>query len=245
MNQANIRVDFRIVSLALVAIIGIMLGFWRPWENGIRQTVTISGQATIKAEPDEFTFSPVYQRSAATSTAAISEVSAAGNKVVVRLEELGVEERLITTSVTTSQGYEPATGRPISGYSAQYTVRAITYDKKVAQKVLEYIVTTSPLYGVSPQSTFRSETQKVLENKARAKAVADAKAKAESTAAGLDLKLGRVASISEAQWDGPVPVLGSKGVAEDNTSSSTVTSPTLLTGEQDVTYTVTVVFGLK
>ncbi len=241
------------VSAILMVVIVAMLGFWQPWQGIDTQTISVMGEASIKATPNEFVFYPSYQESATTSTAAISAVSKVGNEVVAKLKELGVAEKAIKTSAGSNPDYsrdavempgESGIADP-SGYVATFSLIITLKDKDQAQKVLDYLVTTSPLYGVSPQSTFSSETRKDLETQARAKAIADAKTKAAQTADELDVKLGRVVSVSDPLWGGPIPIMGleNKGVSSDQ--AAPVTAPILLTGEETVTYTVTVVFRIR
>lgn len=252
MNETTVRINFRYVSLVLLAVILGMLGLWRPWQGTGSQTISMTGEASVKATPDEFSFSPTYQQSASTSVDAISAVSKTGNAVVAKLKELGIEEKAIKTSVNSTPDYsKPYIGIPErdpgttpGGYLATYSLTVIVNDKDLAQKTLDYLVTTSPLYGVSPQSTFRAETRAQLEAEARSKAVADAKSKAAQTAEELEVRVGRVVSVSEPSWGGVIPMTatGSREIALDTAAPTT---PVLLTGEETVTYSVVVVFRLR
>lgn len=250
MNAVSLKIDFRVVSGLLLIVIVIMLGFWQPWAKANERTITITGEATIKAEPDEFIFYPTYQKTAATSAEALSAVSAFGNSVVDKLKELGVQEKSIVVNSSANEKYDIMMSRPEpaptgdNGYTAYYSLSVTVNDKALAQKILDYIVTTSPLNGVSPQSAFATETRKNLESQARTAALKDARTKAEQTASGLEAKVGSVVSVSEPQWGGPVPVtLESRSSGVD--ASTTLTAPKLLTGQQDVTYAVQVVFRLR
>lgn len=253
METTTVRLNFRIVSVVLAVVIIGMLGAWRPWQSVGTQTISMVGEASVQAAPDEFTFYPTYQKQGTTSTEAISAVSKVGNDVTAKLKELGVAEKSIKVSTNSSPDYaKPYIGIPeqdsdakVSGYLATYSLTVTIHDKDLAQKALDYLVTTSPLYGVSPQSTFKAETRKELESQARSKAVADAKTKARQTAEELEVRVGRVVSVSEPQWGGPIPVMSSNGREIAVDLASPVTSPVLLTGEETVTYSVTVVFRLR
>lgn len=253
MNETTIRLNFRLISIVLSIVILAMFGIWQPWQSAGTQTISMVGEASVKAAPDEFTFYPTYQKDGATSTDAISAVAKVGNEVVAKLKELGVVEKNIKTSTSSSPDYakpyigipEQELGTTPGGYLATYSVTITLDDKDLAQKVLDYLITTSPLYGVSPQSTFSAETRKELEAAARSKAVADAKIKARQTAEELEVKVGRVVSVSEPQWGGPIPVMSTNGREIAVDTASPVTSPVLLTGEETVTYSVTVVFRLR
>jgi uncharacterized protein len=251
MNSSNF--NYRLLSGVLAVIILLLLALWQPWQGTDKQSVTISGQATVRAVPDKFIFSPAYQAEAASSQEAISEVSERGNAVSAGLQELGVEERLIKTSVSAYPKFddrllrEPAPSGDATSYTAQYSFTVTVNDKDLAQKVLDYLVGTSPIYGVSPQSTFQDETRKTLENQARQQAITDARLKAEATASGLGSRLGRAISVSEPQWGGVIPFAVGERTAPDvaDSSSTASTPPVLLTGEEEVTYTIQVVFRLR
>lgn len=244
MTAVNLRLDFRLLSLLLLIIIIVMAALWRPWESVEERTIAIQGEATIEATPDEFIFSPVYEKKSSDSTTAISEVSKVGNSVVAKLKGLGIPESSITTNVTTQKGYKPLTGEETEAVTAQYSLTITVNDKDLAQKILDYLVTTGPLYGVSPQSLFTKETRKKLEDDARGKALSNARAKADQTARELEVKVGKLISVSEPQWGGPIS-LEEKGVAPSRDTATSSTPPVLLTGEQEVTYTVSVTFQIR
>lgn len=57
----NFRLDQRWALISLAIVLVGLLGLWRPWELN-KRTIEVSGQAEIKAAPDQFTFSPTYSR---------------------------------------------------------------------------------------------------------------------------------------------------------------------------------------
>lgn len=245
MQTITFKLDFRFLSAFLLLIIVTMLLIWQPWNSASSRTIVVSGQASVKAAPDEFTFYPSYQASAATETAAISAVSKKGNAVVSKLISLGVEEKSITTSVNADQYYPVKDNSDDTKPTATYSITALVNNKDLAQKVLDYLVTTGPIYGVSPQSNFADETRKDLEDSARKLALADAKSRAEQTATELGIKLGRVVEISEPNWGGIIPLGVEDRVSTDSSGAPEVkTSPKLLIGEQEVTYQITVTYKI-
>lgn len=241
----TIRLDWRFLSALLLLIIIGMLVLWQPWLGLSKETIQVTGNATVKAVPDEYIFTPVYEKSAATSQLAIAQVSEVGNGVVSKLKELGVKEAEIKNNVTAYDGAamplekrpEPITGSIRANY--QLTVTLNNFD--LAKKVQEYIGTTPTLYGVSPQSTISKDARQKLMNDARQKAIVDAKAKAEATATGFDRKLGRVITVSELTGGGSIIML------DGQTSSSETRSavPELLVGEQELDFSLQVTFAIR
>jgi hypothetical protein len=242
MNKNILQIDFRLVSIVLLLIIIGMFLVWRPWTGLEGRTISVQGEATIKAAPDEFVFYPAYEVTAKDSATAISEVSKIGNEVVTKLKNLGVKESDIKTDVTNAKEYEPAFGTETDEVTAQYSITITVADSDLAKKILTYIATTGPIYSVTPQSNFSRELRKKLETQARGKALADAKTKASQTAKELEVRIGRVISVSEPSWGGPV-IFDGRGGAEGDTSISTP-APVFLTGEQELSYAVSVVFRL-
>lgn len=249
MEQVTLKINYKYISLILLMVIGLMFGLWQPWAsyNANDRVITVSGQATIKAAPNKFIFTPIYSANAETSSAAISAVTKTGDAVVAKIITLGFLEKDIKKNITTNQDYRYAPTIEISpnGYTAQYSLTAVTTDSEIAQKAFDYIATTSPLYGVSPQSTFTDEIQKFVESQARAKALADAKSKADQSASELGFKLGSVVSVSDAEWGGIMPMYEVKDTAVSSDASAGQTSSKLLVGENDVTYTVSVVYKIR
>lgn len=250
----TLKLDLRFLVGVLALVILGMLFVWQPWDGTGSRTVVVSGEATVTGVPDEFTFYPSYQVTATTSAKAISGVSVKGNAVAAKLMKLGVAESKIKTDVSTSNddgriipmsdSSEPDSSIPGSStITATFAVTATVNDSKLAQKVSDYLTTTSPLYGVSPQSGFTTETRKKLETEARGKALADAKDRADQTVTTLGAKLGKVIEVSEPNWGGPIMMEGD--TSSMSKGSVAPTTPRLLFGEQEVTYSVSVTYRLK
>lgn len=244
MNALSIKVDFRFVSLLLLGVIIVMLVIWRPWQGLDERTISVSGEAVLRAAPDEFIFYPTYQEKGKTSSEAIDKASKKGNAVVTKLKEIGVDASKIKTNVSSGSDVYHDERKTTDEITASYSITATVNDLELAKQVLAYLVTTNPLYGVSPQSTFSRETRNRLEIEARSQALAAAKKKAEQTATELSLKLGRVVSVSEPQWGGVIP-LGSSEKEMARPADTATTPPELLTGEQEITYTVTVIYRIR
>lgn len=243
----KLTIDLKVISIVLLAIIAGMLLLWKPWQGVAAKTITVTGESTVSAAPDEFIFSPTYQKKADNVTTAINDATKQGNEVVAKLKEMGVADNKIKTTITSNPDYDVTTGKQTNQYAANYSVTATVNDKDLAQKVLDYLVTTPALYGISPQSTFSKETRKKLEAQVRPKALADAKEKAKQTTDELDVRLGRVTAVTEnGGFGGPITLEGramiaKPGVATDSVANS---SPTLQTGTEDINFTVNVVYRI-
>lgn len=247
----NLKLDLRFVTIALLVIIVGMLAIWRPWTESSKRTITVTGVATVRQAPDEFIFMPTYTASGETSQAAVSKVSETGNAVVTKLKELGVAEKELKTDVNGSGGYPMPLGVESSkpeyygNTTANYTITATLHDQSLAQKVLDYLVTTATTYAVTPQSSLSKDTRKKLENDARTKALTDARAKAVTTAETVGAKLGLVVSVSELTGGGQIYMTDDSAVSSPTLREQATTAPILLTGEQDLDFSVQVVYQIR
>lgn len=247
----TLTLDYRFITGVLIVVIIAMLLLWRPWEfrpGANARTVTASGQATVTAVPDEFLFMPSYEVKGANKDAALKELTAKGDEIVKKLKALGVADSKIKTDTsgydTPIYGYEgsPTEIAPIPrdtqpAYTLTMTITV--GNKELAQKVQDYLVSTTPMGAVSPQATFSDVKRKELENKAREEATKEARAKAEQSAKNLGFAIGQVKSVDDGNgFDG--------SIIEPAAGDSAVTSKlSLQPGENKLVYQVTVVYYIK
>ncbi len=105
-NSFDLKLDYRLVIGVLLAIIAIMLLLWRPWDprfDADARTVTVTGEATATAVPDEYIFTPMYEFKNGERDVMLAELSAKSDDVVGKLKALGVPDTAIKTS---SDGYD-------------------------------------------------------------------------------------------------------------------------------------------
>lgn len=253
MQTISLKIDFRIISLVLGFIIVAMLFLWQPWSTWgqSERTISVTGEGSLQIEPDQFVFNPTYQKSAETKEDAQQQVTEQGNAVVATLKEMGVASQDIKTAVSINQNYdrpvEPIApdGKPTqSGYIATYTLTITVQDKQAAQSVLNYLSSTSPLYSLTPQSTLSTESRQKYELDARKKALAHAKKQAEVSASELNAHVGKVVTVSDLeQTGGVIPLFERVDTATSDSAASS--SPTLQTGQQEVTFSLKVVYELN
>ncbi|HSX29435.1 MAG TPA: SIMPL domain-containing protein [Candidatus Saccharimonadales bacterium] len=241
----SFALDYRIISVVLLLLIIAMLFLWRPWAGAgaTARTVDVTGDATISAKPDEFSFYPTYEVKNDDKKAALAELSAKSDEILAKLKQLGVPDNKIKTSTSGYDYpvyYDSEKGTPT--YTLQLTVTVDSND--VAQKVQDYLVTTAPTGDVSPQATFSEATRKKLEALARDAATKDARAKANQMARNLGFKVGRVKAVQDGSGFGnPIPMVSrgsSTMMAEDNKTSLDVRP-----GENDLSYTVSVTYYIR
>lgn len=224
----------------LVAILGLLL--WsKPWSSSASDSrkITVSGEATIEAEPDQYVFSPYFEVKGTDEESAKSEVSKLANDAVKAIKALGVEEKNITLDASSYDRWYWDDGEE-GVLNAYITVKVS--DKDLAQKVQDYLTNAKAKGQLTSQETFSEEKLKELESQASEKAIEDARAKADAQAKLFDAKLGDVIEVSQNEGFSSLPYRGSielQAVDEDTASLP------VLPGQQEVTKTVTVVYELR
>jgi uncharacterized protein YggE len=243
-SKLVVRLDWRIICAVLLVIIVAMLAIWRPWQAdaaAAQRKITIVGEATVKAEPDQYQFNPSY------TTTNTADTTAKSQEITTKLKALGVADNEIKTNANNYSNGGPETliyPKPNDNSTLSFT---ITLTKKdVAQKVQDYLLTTNPTGSVTPYPSFSTAKQKALKNQARDLAIADAKTKADHTAQGLNAKLGKVIEVKESQGQTIFPYALNSGAASTPASdTATKESLTLQPGQDELSYSIDVTFELK
>lgn len=249
-TRLNIPLDFRWLSVALLVVIVAMLLVWKPWTsvNADNRSVSVTGTATLKAEPDQFVFYPGYEFKNADKTKALAEMSAKSDEVVAGLKKLGVADKDIKTNSNGYEKYDYPDGIVMQGdaqtYQLNMTVTVAT--REMSQKVQDYLLTTNPSGQVSPQGSFSDAKRKELEDKARDEANKDARAKAEKSAKSLGYRLGKVKSVEDGAGFGGGPItLEGRGGGISASDDAKMSMLRVQPGENDFNYSVTVVYFVK
>jgi uncharacterized protein YggE len=245
-TKLSISVDYKWLSLFLAAVIAAMLIIWKPWQSKAdsgSRTIDVTGQATVKSQPDQFVFYPYYEFQNTNKDAALAQLKAKSTELVAKLKELGVEDKDIKTN---SDGYDRYYFAPDSSNTPTYTLRLeITLnDKDRTQKVQDYLVSTTPKGAVSPQASFSEAKRKELESQARDEATKDARKKADQSAKNLGFNVGKVKSVSDgAGFGGVMPMY-----AEDSIKAVAPVADSTLpvrSGQNEISYGVSVTYFLK
>lgn len=242
-NKLKLSLDYRIIIIILMVVILSMLAMWRPWqqENSGERTITVSGEATISAEPDEYTFYPSYEFAGSDREAQLTSLTTKSNEIVTKLKELGVADNKIKTNANNyNDRFFSSNTEETTLYTLQITVTSA--NKEEATKVQDYLTTTNPSGQITPQSSFSDKKRKELQNQARDEATKDARAKADKSAANLGFNIGKVKAVEDGAGLYDVyPMMG--GVSMDSTLAEPKSSSlNLQPGENDLSYTVKVTY---
>jgi len=253
-NKFSLSLDLRVVVVILLLVIVGMLVAWHPWNsapNSSARTVSVSGEATVKATPDEYVFYPSYQLKNADKSTASNQATDKQNEVVAGLKKVGLTDNQIKVN---TGGYEAFFDNTNDTYNYTVSITATVDSKDLAQKVQDYLVSTTPDGQVTPTAQFSKAMQKKLESQARDQATKDARAKAEQSAKNLGFSLGRVKSVDDSGFGGGVggcgrglvcPMMSTEGAPAANATDKATTSIAVQPGQNDLDYSVTVVYYVK
>ena len=243
MKQKKLRA---IVSLFTVSAVAGVVALAIP-ANGAGSTdnrfITVTGVGTISVVPDAVRFNATVSTIGSTNAAALSAASKSAAAVRAALIKAGIATKDIRSaniSVYPEYNWTQETGTKITGYRGSQSFDVLVRTASKAGTIIEAVVTaggdTVQLGGVIPTTLNPSAATE----DARAAAVANAKSKASSYAKLLGTSIGKVISLEEQSspvYSSPFPT--AKAGAADAAAVE------IDLGEQDVTVTITVRWGLN
>ncbi len=246
-NKVSFSLDVRVIIFVLLAVIVGMLFVWKPWVGTGKandRTVSVTGEAKVTEDPDEYVFNPSYEFKDVKKEVALSALTKKNQEITAKLKSLGVEDNKIKTdSDGYNYNYYYDNANKNSTYSLRLTIKVD--NKQVAQKVQDYLVTTQPMGQVTPQATFSDAKRKELEGKARDQATKDARSKADQSARNIGFKVGKVKTVNDGAGFGEIMPLSKgsaqPGIALDTGQPSLAVQP----GQNDLRYSVSVVYYVK
>jgi uncharacterized protein YggE len=242
-RQITIPGFWQTATLLLLIALVVAVFMWKPWEPNIKageRTIAVTGSATISATPDEYKFSPYYRLTAASKEAAVKALTSKSNEITKQLKSLGVSDNDIKTN---SNGYDyyyaTANGNTTYNLNIDITVN----EAKLAQKVQDYLLTTSPTGTITPYVSFSKEKEQQLQDKARNKAEENARKQADQSAKTLGFKVGSVKSVKDGDLGSIRPFYNDIAVgASAARNESSAPHLQLQPGQNDLSYSVRVVY---
>lgn len=228
----------------LVVILGLLL--WsKPWTDSNSselRKITVTGNSSIDAEPDEYSFSPYFEKTGNDQEALKSELTNLVNNTVTELKKLGVDEKDIKLDVSSYDYWFVADGEDGSlNASIQIKVR----DKDLTQKIQDYLLSTEAKGQLTPQASFSDTKQKELDAMAVDQAIDDAKDQASRQAEKLGGRIGKVLEFNQSQ-DSVFPIMyDAKAIAGDSAVSESNESLPVLSGQNEYNQSVIITYELK
>lgn len=197
--------------LAISALLALPLAAQNPGAQPMpmemaRETVTVTGEATVSSPPDEVSFTAGVQSVAQTVDAAVAENNRQTRAIIDALKRAGATDAEIRTSnfsIWPQQDY--AEGRPprITGFVVSNQVTVTKKDPAAASRLLTAAVTAGAnnvsglQMGLSSMDGIRAEGLR--------QAYVNARARAQVLAEASGRSLGRALTIREGGIDVPTP----------------------------------------
>lgn len=200
--------------------------------------ITVVGVGTARGTPDTARVEIGVETEADTTADALAENNTQVQRVIDRIQQLGVAEADIQTSSFNISPTYSRDGDEITGYTVRNTVNVTIRDLAQAGDVLDEVVQVGAnrVFGIS----FSVGDPAALQEAARADAVANARARAEQLADAAGVTLGNVLVITENVGSGPpVPVL--LAPAPDTVAESVPVQ----SGQQEIAASVQITYELQ
>jgi uncharacterized protein YggE len=206
--------------------------------NATSPTVTVRGDAVIRAEPDEAMLWITLSALEDAPGPALSDVSARSNALVALLNELGVTKAdRSTTGITVYEDFDHTqSGRQSLGHRAisRVSVRLTDPDligQLIAQATEDLAARIDgPRWQIAPDNPVRLQAAR--------QAAADGQRKAQAYAEGVGAKLGRLIQLTEP--DGHVGIIRTAGGLRPMAAEPLPVEP----GEHEVTASIQATFAL-
>jgi uncharacterized protein YggE len=207
--------------------------------------INVSGTGKVSTLPDKATIQVSVQSDGATSAAALDANSKDMKKVLDRLKAEGIADTAIETAsvvVYPNRYYDQATGQEkTTGYRAENTITVTFTDFKRIGDIYAAVTEAGAdnIYGPNWELSENNPATAT----ALTRAIANAKSKAEAIAADQGVQLGDAIIISESSASQPYPIY-SDSAAGAKSSDGSVTPPTIVPINMDVTASVTVTYRM-
>jgi len=238
-----------LILIVVVAILGVGISVWQPWKTASR-TIQVSAEGKIKAIPDVSKITAGVEITKATSDEAQKEASTKISAIIDVIKAKGVAEKDIQTqSISVNPAYDYSASYSnntpkISGYIGSGVITITVRDVNIAQEIVVAATSGGATTVYGPQLTFSDEKLVEIKEQAQTEAVKNARAKADNLAKASGVKVGKVVMISESDLSGRYyPMMDS--AAAVSTAGSTKSVNSIQPGENDISVTVNVTFGLK
>lgn len=212
-----------------------------PRDPAVPETVSVNGTGRAELTPDRAVFTVGVQTVAPTVAAALQDNNARVAAIIAALKRLGATDREIRTSqmsIYPQQDHQPGKLPRITGYQVSNSITVTREDPSTVGKFLQAAVDAGA-NSVSGVSFAVSDPARGRDTALQA-AFADARAKAEVLARAAGRTLGRTIAIAEG--GGVRPPTPMPYAMRMEAQSSEVP---IMSGTEEVSFTVSVVFELK
>jgi uncharacterized protein len=234
------------IAVLALAVVWLAQNINQESETGnVSDTITVSGTGDVLAKPDIAVADIAISVEGATAKIAQNDASKKSVAVVDYLKKAGIKEADIkTSSYNIYPQYDYTNGRSaIRGYQVTQSLTVKVRDLDKANDIIDGVVTAGANQVNS--FSFQIDNPDKLKAEARKKAIEEANTKAKELADELDIDLGHIVSFSESGNDYYPLRYSAAKEAMGMGGASSVPSPDLPTGENEVTVNVSITYQIK
>ncbi len=233
------------IARVAVLVLMFMMGMSFAMADDQSRYITVTGKGEVSAQPDTAWISSGVNTKAKTAAEALDENNKIMEQVIEVFLDADIDKKNIQTSgfnVHPVYDYSKASGAPkLVGYQVSNNVSVKVTDLEKLGELLDDIVESgsNQVSGIH----FGFDDDEALLDQARKNAIANAKKKAELYAEAADVDVGDVVSINETGTRIPQPVYHRAEMAQAKMMDAG--SVPVMSGEQEISASVTVVFQLE
>ena len=232
----------------LIAIIILLVGGFLFYTNSNKEktTITVTGQSKIESLADQVIVYVGIETLKKTTEESKDENAMISDDILTALIKADIPKADIETSsynIYPEYDYNYETGKQsLKGYKTVNILKIKTKDFSRVGKIVDSSVDAGATNIQGINFELSQEKQNQIKTEAISKASEDAKIKAQATAQGLNAKLGRVKSVTIADYNYyPFPIY----TAESGADVRKVVSTEILPSKLEVTANVNVVFEIQ
>ena len=209
-------------------------------QNIERSLVNVTGEGTVKVEPDEVLIKSRIEHEGASAAEVKKQNDEVVNKVIKYLKSQNIDEKNIQTdymNLNKRYDYNDKTYSYVANQAISISLDDIKDYEKIMKGLLENGL--NRIDGIQ----FKSSEMEKYEREARKKAVLDAQNKAKQLSEPLGQEIGKAVSISEMDYRNSQPVYRMDEAVE--MSAAKGSQETIAPGELEIKIKVNVGFELK
>ncbi len=235
--------------LALLVLAACQPVVVQPPKEEEKNLITVSSTSEIEIVADQVEVQLGIETTAPDATQSQTRNAEIANAIVQAIKDVGIDTSEISTaqfSVYPRDEWDPKTQTTVrKGYTTTNTVLVKTKKLDLAGKVIDAAATA----GANRVNYVQYTLSKAVEEKAKADALKEAtsgaRSKAQAIADGLDVELGKIASVSEANvYFPPIYARGFEGGIALEAKADYAAAPPVLPGKTTVTATVSVQYNI-
>lgn len=236
-----------VVLIVLILVIAGLGGYFIYAKTSVGKTVSADGNAVIEVLPDEVAVYLNIQTTDKSAKIAKNLNSAITDDVVTALVKLGLERKDIGTEnyhIQPNYNWTERGRGEIVSYTVNNNIKVSTDDFDEVGEIVDAAVDSGALVN---WIRFDLSDVKRGEIKAEAleQAAADARVKAEAVASGLNVRLGKIVSVSASSFDyRPYPLYESGGEVALAEAVKSVSGTDITPGKIEVRGSVRVVYKI-